>query len=480
MPRLTIITLYEHEEKKYRDITGDKKTIQEALIELNRKFKRDFKKLDKSKDNSDTEDTIDESKGVVEVYANKIKARHYVGFAAVGNVFLQILPKVFKPKKGQTQETQEDTWRSILAFIRMLNIAYGLKIEDHDLAYLHGRKLNPNLYEVFIYLFAKSLWKEIQSGYHREYVEVHREEKFLRGKLLMSRQIRKLPHRLNTFSVEVHELIEDNLLNRIFYASVREAMRKTTWGINRKLLGELMLAFDGVTQIHLRAEHFERVHFTRLNERFRKPFEMAKLLFMPASGKGRSREVSGFFVDMNKLFELYIARVLSRYAGENGYELTTNKDLENSKRLFNNKPSKASFKNQYPDYILNLNRGLVILDAKYTELVKINKKGETKIELRPDIARQLYVYSRIWGYHRISRNEVDSKPPSVIVVPASLTYNQELSEKLLEFEFFDGRKLYIIAYNMEHLKTKNVSDMGEKFKEILDKVISRTTALPES
>jgi len=457
MSKLITITLYEHETIKYKDTGEDKKTIQDALIKLNRQFKKDFKKLDKSEDNSDTEDTIDESRGVVIVYANKIKARHYVGFAAVGNVFIQILPKVFKPKKERIQETPEETWKSILAFIRMLNMAYGLKIKDHDLAYLQGRKLRPNLYEVFIYLFAKSLWNEVQRGYHREYVEVHREEKFLRGKLLMSRQIRKLPHQLNTFSVEVHELIEDNILNRIFYASVREAMRKTTWGINRKLLGELMLAFDGVTPIHLRAEHFERVHFTRLNERFRKPFELAKLLFMPASGEERSREVSGFFVDMNKLFERFIERVLVRNLPP-GYKMS----YQESRSFLKNQDGNL----QKPDYVIR--KGdipVIVLDAKYREL----KEGIPS----SDMLRQLYVYSRLWGYKNENNYENDSKPPAVIIVPSSSTYNIGLSKTpLLKLEFFDGRKLFIVAYDMEHLKIGTVSTVDRKVKTTLNNILN--------
>ncbi|AHL23323.1 McrC family protein, partial [Thermococcus nautili] len=457
MPRLTAITLYEHEEKKYRDIAGDKKTIQDALIKLNEQFKKGFKKLDKSEDNSDSGDKIDESKGVVEVYANKIKARHYVGFAAVDNVFIQILPKVFKPKGNQTQETQEDTWKSILAFIRMLNMAYGLKIKDYDLAFLHGQKLQPNLYEVFIYLFAQSLWNEVQRGYHREYVEVHREERFLRGKLLMSRQIRKLPPQLNTFSVEVHELIEDNLLNRIFYASIREALRRTTWGLNRKLLGELMLAFDGVTPIHLMAEHFERVHFTRLNERFRKPFELAKLLFMPANGKGRSREVSGFFVDMNKLFERFIERVLMRNLPL-GYKMS----YQESRSFLKNQDGNL----QKPDYVIR--KGdipVMVLDAKYREL----KEGIPS----SDMLRQLYVYSRLWGYKNENNYENDSRPPAVIIIPSSSTYNPELSNThFLKFEFFDGRKLFVVTYNMEHLKTGDISEADREFKTTLNNILN--------
>lgn len=238
-----------------------------------------------------------------------MKARHYVGFAAVGNVFVQVLPKVFKPNYKETnrQESKntgdkndskdkDDTWSAITAFIRMLDRAYGLKVRDYDLAYLRGRKLIPSLYEVFIHLFATSLWKEVQGGYHREYVELQSEEKFLRGKLLLNRQIRRLPHQRHTFSVKIHGLIEDNLLNGVLYASVRLALRRTSWGINKRLLGELMLAFNGVTTIHLTREHFERIHFTRLNERFRHSFELAKLLFMPPSGGSRGRLVGSSLI----------------------------------------------------------------------------------------------------------------------------------------------------------------------------------------
>ena len=359
-----------------------------------------------------------------------------------------------------------------MAFVRMLDRAYGLNIREYDLAYLKSRKLRPNLYEVFVYLFAKSLWNEIQRGYHREYVELHSEEKFLRGKLLLSKQIRKLPHQLHIFSVEVHELLEDNLLNRIFYACIREAMRRTTWSTNKKLLGELMLVFDDVAPIHLTREHFERVHFTRLNERFKRPFELAKLLFMPASGEGKTREISGFFVDMNRLFELYIASVLSRYASEHGYELTTNKDQENKKELFSQKPDKVSLKNQYPDYILRRGNQVIILDAKYVELLKKDRDKTGKIQLSPYIARQLYVYSRIWGYQDSGNQyEIDLKPPAIIIVPSSPTYNQELLDKPLELEFFDKRKLYIVAYNMECLRGGSISKAYDEFKKDLKRIL---------
>ncbi|RLF81336.1 restriction endonuclease, partial [Thermococci archaeon] len=461
MVSLKILTFYEYDNIKYQDIKGiEKEKLQGYLLELNKYFKDKLRKnlkKESSNDNPDNEEEIDESKAILEVYSNKVKARHYVGFAAVGNVFVQVLPKVFKPSSNV--ENEDSTWSSIMAFIRMLNLAYGLKIRDYDLAYLQGRKLRPNLYEVFIYLFAKSLWNEVQRGYYREYVELHSEEKFLRGKLLLSKQVRKLPHQLNTFSVEVHEFIEDNLLNRIFYTSIRMALRKTAWQTNKKLLGELMLVFDGVTPIRLTREHFERVHFTRLNERFRHPFELAKLLFMPPSSGGKEREVSGFFVDMNELFERFILQTLKRSLPE--YEVKYQRELNLFSR---DKEKKGNIitKKQYPDFIISRNDiPVVVLDAKYRALgIK-----EGKLQISPDSLRQVYVYAKIL------ENEKNIKGiKTILIFPKSDHYNNFKQElKVGEAMFFDGTQISVLTYNMETLKSElNVdSKFQEKIRELL-------------
>jgi len=470
MPDQKIITLYEHDEKKYESILQDirarygephgsidKRKLQKIFLAINSHFKNQLNQGIVSNDNPDIEEKLDESKAVLEVYPNKVKARHYVGFATFGEVFVQVLPKVFKPNNNI--ENEDSTWSSIMAFIRMLDLAYGLKIREYDLAHLKGRKLQPNLYEIFIYLFAKSLWDEIQRGYYREYIELRSEEKFLRGKLLLSRQIRKLPHQLNNFSVEVHELIEDNLLNQVFYASIRMALGKTRWQTNKKLLGELMLVFDGVTPIRLTREHFECVHFTRLNERFRKPFELAKLLFMPPLGGGGNRTVIGFFVDMNELFERFIEKVLRR-------NISFRYDLFYQDQYLFLKSDRNNTLYQKPDYVIKEhNIPIIVLDAKYREF-KENMPSS-------DMARQLYVYVKILEHESIrkSKNQVRLKIPAVLIFPVSENYNRGLKEnKCLEFEFFDGAKLYVVGYDLEYLKNGRLSRHNIEFMECLAKI----------
>jgi len=153
MPDQKIITLYEHDEKKYESILQDirarygephgsidKRKLQKIFLAINSHFKNQLNQGIVSNDNPDIEEKLDESKAVLEVYPNKVKARHYVGFATFGEVFVQVLPKVFKPNNNI--ENEDSTWSSIMAFIRMLDLAYGLKIREYDLAHLKGRNFS--------------------------------------------------------------------------------------------------------------------------------------------------------------------------------------------------------------------------------------------------------------------------------------------------------------------------------------------------
>jgi len=191
-----------------------------------------------------------------------------------------------------------------------MNFAYNLNIKENELAQLISSNNPPSIYEIFIYLFAKSLLNEIERGFYRKYVKVRKEEKFLKGKLLIDRQIRKLPHQKHKFSIEYNEFTENNLLNQIFYYTTYISMKKTNWQDNKKLLTDLMLIFEGIDLRKIDTHDFKRVHFTRLNERFKKSFNLAKII-LSAFGEVMGEDAFGFFIDMNDLFEKFIYSMLS-------------------------------------------------------------------------------------------------------------------------------------------------------------------------
>ncbi|ALV63749.1 hypothetical protein ADU37_CDS20500 [Thermococcus sp. 2319x1] len=467
MPSFKILTLYEHDEVSYgclsKKLGISEHEIEKSLRKLNRAFARN---PPKSMSNDSPEETeLNENKGFLLLYSDAVRARHYVGFATIDNLLIQVLPKVFKSKGSNKNCTNQQNYQgqkeALLAFIRMLNVSYGLKIRDVELANLRYSKIPNSILEIFIHLFAKSLWEEVQKGYYREYQEIQQEEKFLRGKLLVSRQIKKLPHKRHTFSVELHEFSEDNLLNQIFYATIRFSLSKTMWLANKKLLSELMMVFDGVSFRRITEADLRKVHFTRLNDRFRKPFNLVKIILKSFGGIS-GEEVGGFFVDMNELFERFILWVLKKSLQE--YEVEYQRELN----LFDEKKGgNIITRKQYPDFIISKNSiPVAVLDAKYRPLgIK-----EGKLQISPDLLRQVYVYAKI-----LEEKYDVSRVPTVLIFPKSYTYNSSIKTEDNEATvgsamFFDGRKLLVMVYDMETLKKElKIEEIEKKFGESLKK-----------
>lgn len=454
MPPLKILTLYEHDKVTYRDLLKELEIPEDKLDELKEKLYKlnEFftRNPPKSTSNDSPEETESgKNKGFLILYSDAVEARHYVGFATVDNLLIQVLPKVFKPKGSKNNRKDEKD--ALLAFIRMLNVSYGMKIRDVELANLRYSKIPNNILEIFIYLFAKSLWEEVQKGYYRGYQEIQREEKFLRGKLLVSRQIKKLPHKRHTFSVELHEFSEDNLLNQIFYATIRFSLSRTNWSVNRRLLSQLMMVFDGVSVRKITEAHLRRMHFTRLNDRFRKPFNLAKIILKSFGGIS-GEEVGGFFVDMNELFERFILWILKRSLSE--YEITYQKPEMPFLRSDTLKDL-----TQRPDFVVyEDNSPIAVIDAKYRE-IKENS-------LSADMARQMYVYAKLL------ENEKNTKGiETILIFPKSEHYNSNLGTK--EATFFDGTNLTVLTYNMDILSPR----IDKEFENILRDIL-KTKRLP--
>ena len=415
-------TFYEHQLINFGDKELSKLNLDEnEIIEL-------FKTVN-SRNTLVIEDVEDkEFDGIFRIYPNGIKAKQYVGFVAVDNKIIQILPKSFQYCNYENKD-------KILAFIKMINFAYNLNIKEQELAKVRDIASTPTIYEVFIYLFALSLLNEIKRGFYRTYVKVREEKKFLKGKLLIDEQIRKLPHQRHKFSIEYHEFTENNLLNQIFYYTTYISLKKTKWQINKKLLSELMLIFEGINLKKTTIHDFKRVHFTRLNERFKKPFNLAKII-LSAFGEVGGKDAIGFFVDMNDLFEKFICSILSK-------RLEVEIKYQSKFKLFKEVKGIKNIE-QKPDYVAYKdNKPVLVLDAKYKEINRENEKPTPP----SDMLRQIYTYAK---YYTLKCNY---NIKSVLIFPKYKKYNDfDNKTKIGEATFFDNEiKLYVLTYNLEKL-----------------------------
>lgn len=279
----------------------------------------------------------------------KIKASKYCGIVQIEGQDFYILPKI---SKGQDVEVDYKI------FTYMLMNVFDLKIENENLSGSQNQK--HQIIEIFIELFAKMLFKELQRGVFKSYITEEDNLKTLRGKYLPLKDITTNFARERIYC-EYDEFSENNELNQFFLFAVQTLERYTS---NKKILKTIEVALGEVDRRAFDVKSVE-IFFNRLNERFEKSFEIAKLLlnhFIPLFSK--DKKSFAFLFDMNMLFEKFVGNLV--------------KDLDPNVKL----GTSYTFENLIlkPDIITKN----LIIDCKY----KINNKGKVS---RGD-KHQMYVY----------------------------------------------------------------------------------------
>ena len=197
--------LFEYDKAYFNEnpLLSSKRTLK-AIKEFN---------LGYAKKNTLADESRDEDTGVFTLYKDYLKCTNYVGVGYFGDVRIEVLPKIYKTEDDADEYRHRD---ARLALLNMLNLIYDINLKISPATIEVGNLLRKDIHQIFLYLYAKTLLENVQQGFHREYIDVKGDEKFLRGKLIVYEQAKKLPHELHTFNIQYSLLIEDNLLNRIF------------------------------------------------------------------------------------------------------------------------------------------------------------------------------------------------------------------------------------------------------------------------
>ncbi|WP_232719388.1 McrC family protein [Gordonia metallireducens] len=108
---------------------------------------------------------------------------------------------------------------------------------------------------------------------------------------------------------------EDVLENRVLRAAVRLALRVPRVDPeDRQRLTRQLAALDNVADVSVRAETFDSVHITRLNQHYSPALGLARLVLanLTLSDARGSTTASSFMVDMNDLFQRFVTERLRR------------------------------------------------------------------------------------------------------------------------------------------------------------------------
>lgn len=223
----------------------------------------------------------------------QLRADHYVGTLVLDDLHITILPKT-----------------PVTNLFYMLTYAYQLPQFRKEETLV---TIGDDIFEFIVRIFLNQTQMLLRQGIYRSYVEQDDAQPYLRGRLLLADHLRhhtvhvgRLVQRTNEHTSDVQE---NQILKYTLWLLTQLDYRQPT------LVGMLRRAytmFGEVSHVVSTAADCRRIHFTRLNERYHPPIQLAALLLRHLSlesGRGHERFFSYLF-DMNLLFEQFVGRYL--------------------------------------------------------------------------------------------------------------------------------------------------------------------------
>lgn len=318
-----------------------------------------------------------------------VESRQFVGVVRVNAALtIQILPKMSKAQDGSIIARQQ----SIANLLYMLN--YCGKLVSTDNRATSIKKFNGDFYEILIHLYASTLLNEIRNNLHHEYVSSDQNLPYMRGKLLFNEHLRVNGITQDKFYIHTDDFTPDTQLNQIFAYVSQCLLKSSTHRENKRLLGELVLMLDEVTLSHKYLHDATSIQLSRLNKRFAPALELAKL-FLSGQSLMLSHDsftTTTFLIDMNVLFEDFIATILKKATdsetivytqGPKQYFVSGQTGSEDDRPLFMMKPDISIAKRQAPKQLT------CIIDTKYKLLTEAERKMGVS---QPDLY-QMYAYA---------------------------------------------------------------------------------------
>ena len=196
----------------------------------------------------------------------------------------------------------------------MLSVSNSLPVKERDLA-VQGLEEMP-LLEVLIAVFAGRLLDELSRGIDRTYLYLEENSQVVRGRILLSQQLKINAGRMDRIAVGYDTLSADTNLNRILKRTCYLLLNQTGVSTTEQQLRIATLHFSDVMDVNIRSHDFSAVHLNRNSERFTSLLQFCRIIhdrLSPAASHGEDATFSLLF-PMDALFEEFIGRFLQKHA----------------------------------------------------------------------------------------------------------------------------------------------------------------------
>lgn len=272
-------------------------------------FKRDIEELRAYIDEQNSKDFTGQSdiEEFLKPIKNGVQANNYVGVLQTkSGLTIEILPKI----AGRTEEATDTRVRQL--FLEMLKAVRSLNGKTFKLTNLNAKK--NNLLEVFISMFLNESDMIIKRGLKSSYVTVQSNEKFLKGKLLMTQQLRKNIVNQSYFFNEYDEFMTNSAENQLIKTTLEYLLKNSRDNNNLRIIREQLVYFEFVDLTNSPEQTFQKVSIGRNYTYYEQTLDWCRIFLSRksfTSFKGSSLAFAILF-PMEEIFEAYIAHIMKK------------------------------------------------------------------------------------------------------------------------------------------------------------------------
>ena len=272
-------------------------------------FKRDIEELRAYIDEQNSKDFTGQSdiEEFLKPIKNGVQANNYVGVLQTkSGLTIEILPKI----AGRTEEATDTRVRQL--FLEMLKAVRSINGKNFRLTNLNTKK--NNLLEVFISKFLNESDMIIKRGLKSSYVTVQSNEKFLKGKLLMTQQLRRNIVNQSYFFNEYDEFMTNSAENQLIKTTLEYLLKNSRDNNNLRIIREQLVYFEFVDLTNSPEQTFQKVSIGRNYTYYEQTLNLCRIFLSRksfTSFKGSSLAFAVLF-PMEEIFEAYIAYMMKK------------------------------------------------------------------------------------------------------------------------------------------------------------------------
>lgn len=312
-----------------------------------------------------------------------ITARNYVGLITMADgTAIEILPKI---SSGEFSEAETKK-----IFLEMLKTLRDVTFKDFNVSHLHTQKLS--LLEIFIKMFLDEVTILTKQGLKAVYTPVEANERFYKGKMLASQNIKYNLVNKERFFIRYDEFSINRPENRLIKSTLRFLLKATGDGRNRQNASRLLTFFEGADYSASVDADFSKCFIDRSINHYDKVLSWCRVFLCGNSFTAFSGSEIAFALlfPMERVFESFVAAKFRKHI-KNHVNVWT----QDSRYSLFYYPTK-SFALR-PDIVLSDGNETIVVDTKW----KILSDAMRNYGISHSDMYQMYAYSKKYAAKKI-------------------------------------------------------------------------------